>query len=381
MRSLFIYKRTSLLLMNKNLRITLFILIPVVFIGAFLLRNSFSGSQEGPAISNVSPAGNPNANLLGVRAVKLASQSFSNRIFTTGSVIANEEVQLRPESSGRITGLTLDEGRSVRKGDLLVKINDADLKAQLHRTELQLELAQLREERQKNLLQNRAIAQEDYDVALNQVNTIKAEIELIKAQIDKTEIRAPFDGVIGLRNVSEGSYISPNTIIATLQDFSTVKIDFSIPERYAAYIRAGDKISFTRQGSDQRYEGTIMAIEPRIDQATRTLLLRAEAPNPGRAIIPGAFAEIQFQLREIPNAIMVPSESVIPELGGNSIFILRDGVASRRSILTGTRTETLVQVLDGLADGDTILTTGILQLREGMPVRVTELIDQSNQEL
>jgi membrane fusion protein (multidrug efflux system) len=367
--------------MNKNFRIALFILIPVVFIGAFLLRNVFFGEESGPAQNTVSATTDPNANLLGVRVVKLVAQSFSNRIYTTGSVIANEEVQLRPESSGRITSLTLDEGRAVKKGDLLVKINDADLQAQLLRTELQLELAELREERQKNLLENRAIAQEDYDVALNQVNTIKAEIELIKAEIDKTEIRAPFDGVIGLRNVSEGSYISPNTIIATLQDFNRVKIDFSIPERYAAYIRAGDTITFTRQGSDQRYEGKIMAIEPRIDQATRTLLLRAEASNPGQAIIPGAFTEIQFQLREIPNAIMVPSEAVIPELGGNSIFVLRDGVASRKSIQTGTRTETLVQVTEGLVEGDTILTTGILQLREGMPVRVTELIDQANQEL
>lgn len=367
--------------MNKNLRIALFILTPVIFIGAFLLRDTIFSQESGPTPTPASTSTNPNSNLLGVRAIKLATQSFSNRIFTTGSVIANEEVQLRPESSGRITSLTLDEGRAVKKGDILVKINDADLQAQLLRTELQLELAELREERQKNLLENRAIAQEDYDVALNQVNTIKAEIELIKAQIDKTEIRAPFDGVIGLRNVSEGSYISPTTIIATLQDFSTVKIDFSIPERYAAYIKSGDRISFTRQGSDQRYEGTIMAIEPRIDRTTRTLLLRAQAPNPGRSIIPGAFAEIQFQLREIPDAIMVPSESVIPELGGNSIFVLRDGVARRKSIQTGTRTETLVQVTDGLVEGDTILTTGILQLREGMPVRVTELIDQSNQEL
>lgn len=171
--------------MNKNLRIALLVLIPIVFIGAFLLRDTLYQSEDGPAQSAAATPNNSNSNLLGVRAIKLDTQSFSNRIFTTGSVIANEEVQLRPESSGRITALTLDEGRSVKKGDLLVKINDADLQAQLLRTELQLELAELREERQKNLLENRAIAQEDYDVALNQVNTIKAEIELIKAQIEE----------------------------------------------------------------------------------------------------------------------------------------------------------------------------------------------------
>lgn len=367
--------------MNKNLRISLFVLIPVVFIGAFLLRDSLFQSEEGPSQNTVETSSNPNSNVLGVRAIKLDEQSFSNRIFTTGSIVAIDEVQLRSESSGRITQILVGEGKSVEKGELLVKINDAELQAQLLRTELQLELAELREERQKNLLENRAISQEDYDVALNQVNTIKAEIELIKAQIEKTEIRAPFNGVIGLHNVSVGSYVTPTTIIATFQDLSRIEIDFSIPERYVGFVRVGDEIEFTRQGSSSNYRGKVVAIEPRIERTTRTLLLRAQAPNPGQAIIPGAFAEIQFQLREIPDAIMVPSEAVIPELGGNSIFVLRDGVASRKSIQTGTRTETLVQVTDGLVAGDTILTTGILQLREGMPVRVTELIDQANQEL
>jgi membrane fusion protein, multidrug efflux system len=366
--------------MNKRTRTILYIAIPIVFIGAFLLRNSLFGSEDGPAPNTSQQVVQQRDTRLGVRAIPLTAQSYSNRIFTTGSIAANEEVHLRPETSGRITRLTLDEGRSVRKGDVLVKINDADLQAQLLRTKLQLELAQLREERQKALLENRAIAQEDYDVALNQLNTIRAEIGLIEAQIEKTEIRAPFNGVIGLRNVSEGSYISPSNVVATLQDFDRVKIDFSVPERYAAYVSTGDKITFTRQGSDQTYEGTIMAVEPRIDAATRTLQLRAIAENPGRNIIPGAFVEIRFQLREIPNALMIPSEAVIPELGGNSVFVFEDGVAKRKSVVTGTRTETMVQVVEGLSDGDTVLTTGMLQLREGMPVRITQMLDNTNQE-
>lgn len=366
--------------MNKKTRTILYIAIPIVFIGAFLLRNSLSGSDDGPAPGTQQQSVQQRDNRLGVRALTMVSQSYSNRIFTTGSIVANEEVQLRPETSGRITRLTLNEGRSVRKGDVLVKINDADLQAQLLRTKLQLELAQLRETRQKALLENRAIAQEDYDVALNQLNTVSAEIELIQAQIEKTEIRAPFDGVIGLRNISEGSYISPSNVVATLQDFDNVKIDFSIPERYAAFVRTGDKITFTRQGSDQTYEGTIMAIEPRIDAATRTLQLRATAANPGRNIIPGAFVEISFQLREIPDALMVPSEAIIPELGGNSVFVFDNGVARRKRVETGTRTETMVQVVEGLSDGDTVLTTGMLQLREGMPVRITQMQDINIQE-
>ncbi|HAC15065.1 MAG TPA: efflux transporter periplasmic adaptor subunit [Bacteroidetes bacterium] len=380
MRSLFIHIYHESDHMNNRLRITLIIIIPVIFIGAFLLRNVFLDDISEPTLQTTQTQNTPTSNSLGVRALKLNAQSFSNNIFTTGTIIANEEVQLRPETSGRITSLTLDEGRSVKKGDLLVKINDADLQAQLLRARLQLELAELRENRQKLLLENRAIAQEDYDVALNQVNTIKAEISLIEAQIEKTELRAPFDGVIGLRNVSEGSYITTSNVVATLQDFNTIKIDFSIPERYSALVQSGDQIRFTRQASEGTYEGKIMAIEPRIDQATRTLVLRAQAPNPNRSIIPGAFVQIEFKLREIPNALMVPSEAIIPELGGNSVFIYEGGSAVRKRVIIGTRTETLVQVVDGLSDGDTILTTGILQLREGMPVRVTEMIDQTSQE-
>lgn len=361
--------------MDKKTKIGLLILIPAIFVGAFVVRGMFRGSESGPAQQTQQIQQTQRDNRLAVRAVTLQSRAFRNEIFTTGTVIANEEVQLRPESSGRITRLTLEEGRNVSKGDLLVKINDADLQAQLLRTKLQLELAELREARQKALLENRAIAQEDYDVALNHLNTIKAEIELIQSQIDKTEIKAPFDGVIGLRNVSEGSYITPSNVVATLQDFNSVKIDFSIPERYAAYVRAGDQILFTRQGSDNVYEGTIMAVEPRIDQNTRTLMLRAQAANPDRNIIPGAFVEIRFRLREIPDALMVPSESIIPELGGNSLFVVEQGVARRRSVQTGTRTETLVQIVEGVNDGDTVLTTGMLQLRDGMPVRITELRD------
>lgn len=366
--------------MSKKTKIVLYSLIPVLLVGAFFLRGYLNTENSRPSLSEGSQqvSNNVRDNRLGVRGVRVDSRPFSNRIFTTGSIIANEEVELRPEASGRITSLTLQEGRAVRKGQLLVKINDADLQAQLLRTNLQLELAMLREERQKALLANRAIAQEDYEVALNQVNTIKAEIELLKAQIEKTEIRAPFDGVIGLRNVSEGSYVTPSAIVATLQDYSRIKIDFSVPERYVSYVTVGDRISFTRQGSDRTYNGTVMAIEPRIDAATRTLLLRAEAQNPEGSIFPGSFVEIQFELRAIPNALMVPSEAVIPELGGSSLFVAENGIAKRRRIETGIRTETLVQIVSGISEGDTVLTTGILQLRENMPVRLTQLASQNN---
>jgi membrane fusion protein, multidrug efflux system len=357
--------------MNRSLKLSLFLLVPVVLAGAFLGRGYFSEADRNMGPENTVQTQTPRDNRLLVRAARIEPESFSNRIFTTGTVLASEEVNLRSETSGRITRLNIREGMPVRRGDVLVKINDADLQAELMRTRLQLELAEIRETRQMALLENRAIAREDYEVALNQVNTLKAEVDLIQARIDKTEIRAPFDGTIGLRNVSSGAYITPSDIVATLQDYSTVRIDFSIPERHAALVVNGDRIIFTRQGSQNSYEGRIMAIEPRIDATTRTLQLRAVAPNRDTGIFPGSFVEIELQLAEIPDAILVPTEAVIPELGGHSMFVYRSGVADRVRVTTGVRTETRVQITEGLVPGDTILTTGILQLRENLPVRLT----------
>ena len=359
--------------MKKSTKTLLYLLIPAVLIVAFFVRNLIVNTDDSSGGSIPTTTQESRDNRLSVNGVVARPESFSERILTTGSIIANEEVWLRPETSGRITELNIREGTAVSKGDVLVKINDADLRAELLRANLQLELAQIRETRQKALLENRAIAEEDYEVALNQVKTLQAEIDLIQARIDKTELLAPFNGVIGLRNVSPGSYITPSDIIASLQDYSRVRIDFSIPERYTGRIQVADRIRFTRQGSDETYDGRIIAIEPRIDAATRTLQLRAQAANPNQLIIPGAFVEIQLELRDIPDAILIPSEAVIPELGGHSLFVSRDGRAHRLSVSTGVRTETRVQITDGLSPGDTVLTTGILQLRGDLPIRFSQV--------
>lgn len=358
--------------MKKSTKLLLYTLIPTVLIGAFIARSLLSGSDSGPEpVSQTIPRAGAGGGALSVSAVVIDPEPFSERIFTTGNIVANEEVMLRSEVSGRVTDIYIREGSAVRQGDVLVKINDADLRAELLRTRLQLELAEIREARQKALLENRAIAQEDYEVALNQVNTLKAEIELIQARIDKTEIRAPFDGVIGLRNISPGAYLTPSDIVVSLQDFDRVRLDFSIPERHAARVRSGDRVQFTRQGTQNTYTATIAAVEPRIDATTRTLRLRAYANNPNREIIPGSFVEVSLQLREIPNAMLIPSQALIPELGGASVFIADEGTARQVRVSTGVRTEDRVQITDGLAPGDTVLTSGILQLRNGLRVRAT----------
>lgn len=295
---------------------------------------------------------------------------FENKIFTTGTLMANEEIELRSEISGKIVELGLEEGKSVNAGEVLIKINDSELQAQLQQAEYRLSLAELREQRQKQLLEKGGISQEQYDATLNELNVLKAEADLIKAQIDKTEILAPFDGVVGLRYVSNGSYISPTTQIAMLQSINPIKLEFSIPERYAGIVEAGDRVVFNVQGQDQDFKASIYAIEPRINTQTRTLRMRALADNTEGKLFPGGFANIELILEEIENALMIPTISVIPELDGQKIFIVSNGEVEERKVATGIRTESDIQIVEGLAPGDSVLTTGLLQVRPGMPVTI-----------
>ena len=216
------------------------------------------------------------------------------------------------------------------------------------------------------------ISQEQYDVALNELNTVKAGIKLIHAQIEKTEIRAPFAGQIGLKYVSDGSYITPSTKIATLQNTHPVKIDFSIPEKYAGEMRRGAKVSFRIQGLPSIYQGSVYAIEPKIDQVTRTVQIRAASPNSNGELMPGAFAEIELVLKTIPNALTIPAQAVIPELSGHKVLLYKGGIVQSQPIETGIRTSSTVQIVKGIQAGDTVLTSGILQVRPGSPVNITQ---------
>ncbi len=309
---------------------------------------------------------------LNVKAYIVKPQKLQNKIIVTGTVLPNEEVEIRSEISGKVEKIFFKEGGKVKKGDLLVKVDDSELQAQLLKTQYQKKLAEEKEFRQRMLLEKEAISKQEYDIARTELNTLEAEIQLIKARIDKTEIRAPFDGVIGLRYVSEGSYISPATKISTLQNIDTLKIEFAVPEKYAKLVNIGDKINFKVQGSDKTYSAVIYAIDPKIDPATRTLQVRAIFPNKNYEILPGAFAEIEVILEEIPNAILIPAESLIPSAEGNKVFIYNDGKAFERKVETGTRTERFVEIKSGIKSGDTVITTGLLQLKSGFKVKINQ---------
>jgi len=308
--------------------------------------------------------------LLNVDVYVVNPDVIEDKIFTTGTLTSNDEVELASETSGLIQEIYLREGEDVNKGELLVKINDSELKAQLKRADFRLNLAEDREKRQEQLLEKGGISQEEYDATLNEVNVLRAEVSLINAQIEKTEIRAPFTGKLGLKYVSDGSYITPNSRIATLQDIDPIKIDFSIPERYASQIEVGNKVTFTVQGIDEELIAEVYAKEPRIDTDTRTLQVRARSTNPDGKLLPGAFADLELTLQTIENAKMIPTISLVPELQGQKVFLLKNGVVQPQSVVTGLRNESKVQITEGVEVGDTVLTTGLLQVRPQMAVSV-----------
>lgn len=293
-------------------------------------------------------------------------------VSATGSLLADEGVELQAETNGKVVSIRFTEGARVRKGDLLVKLNDADLVATRARAKYRKELGVLRERRMKQLLKQGVARQEEYDTALNELNVQDAEIDLTEAQIAKTEIRAPFDGVVGLRYVSEGSFVNAATRIATLQRLDRLKIDFSMPEKYAARVKVGNPIAFTVAGASPRFAGRIYALDPRIDAATRTVLIRALCPNPDGRLLPGAFANVAVTLTEVADALMVPAVALVPGLEEKNVFILKDGKAERRAVQTGTRMENTVHILSGLAPGDVVITSGLQQMRPGQEVVVDE---------
>jgi membrane fusion protein (multidrug efflux system) len=320
------------------------------------------------------PRGGTNArSLVSVEAVIVQPSLLSDRVATTGTLLANEEVELRPEISGRIISVSFEEGKRAKKGELLVKINDRELEAQLKRKQVEEKQASDEEARQRKLFEINAISKEDYDKSLNALHMIQAEKEGIESQLAETEIRAPFDGIVGLRHVSEGGYVTPDVLVATMQDVDPMKVEFAVPEKYARQVKNGTAIVVRVGDAQDVYKGTVYAVESKIDPGTRTVKCRAKIPNPDGLLIPGAFAKVEITLQEYPDALVVPSEAIIPEINGEKVFLCENGKARSVPVKTGIRTENSVQIVDGLSANDTLIVSGLLQLSDGKGVQLTAL--------
>jgi len=351
--------------MTKRI-LTILITLTVIFLLALPKLGLFDNKQN-------NLVGAPIESLLQVQGSILRPTPFDNTLVLTGSIIANESLELKSEASGKITKINFKEGAKVSKGELLVQINDEEIRAQIEKQRYMQKLNKDNEYRQRQLFKKDAISQEEYDNALNRLNTTISDIKLLEAQLQKTRVFAPFDGIIGLRYVSNGAYISPSTVIATLYNNSPAKIEFAVPSRYSSLITAGKQIRFTIENDTSRvFVGEVYALEPSINEETRTLKLRALADNSKGYLIPGQFVRVDLILDSKPDALMIPTQAVIPGQGGQKVYVVNHGMAKEKSITTGTRTNTSIEVLSGLHSGDTVITTGILQLRDGLPIQVTK---------
>ncbi|MFC5271812.1 efflux RND transporter periplasmic adaptor subunit [Adhaeribacter terreus] len=333
--------------------------------------------KNGPGGKKGGPGGAMPA--MRVSGIVLKPQQFANTLSVTGSIEANEQVEIRGEISGRVRHISFQEGSRVSKGQVLLKVDDSELRAQLAQAQTKQQLAAENERRAGLLLQKEAISKEEYDVARADLLTTKAQTQLIQAQLAKTSIKAPFSGQIGLRNISEGGFLSPDIVVANLVNTDPVKITFSVPEKYSNQVKVNTEINFTIAGSPKKYTATVYAIEPGIESATRTLQLRARAANPDNILRPGSFANIELPLTETDNALLVPSEAIIPIQNGKKVFVAENGKAKEVKVETGTRTEKDVLITSGLSAGDTVLTTGIMALKANAPVKVKIVADGTPQ--
>lgn len=353
------------------------ILIVIAILAVFVYWQFLAGG-EGVGPEKAAPSGGPPQRTVLVNAVIMEPTTLRETISATGTLLPDESVVLTTETDGMVEDLHFSEGSLVQKGQRLLSLDNDDLVAQLEKVQYQIDLAKDKEFRQKQLLARGAISQEEYDRALTELRTLEADSSLLAVQLEKTVLRAPFTGTIGLRQISIGAYITPNTAIANLVRTDPIKLEFSVPEKYVNRVSPGDSIRFRIESAAGYYPAVIYAKEPRIEPTTRTFRLRARALNPDNKLTVGSFATIELALDQYENTLLVPAEAIVPELGAQKVYLIKGGKATVKQVSTGLRTHESIQVLDGLAPGDTVITGGVLQVRPGLTVNIKELTRTSD---
>ena len=348
-------------------------IVGTVIILMILAKLFLFPSKEIPKQGSQAPAASKGGTMP-VNIFLAKEQNNVNEIYASGSILANEEVDLKSEISGRLVRLNIREGAMVQKGQLIAKLNDADILARLKKIKFEEELAKQIEARQKKLLDINAISKEEYDISVNKVNTLSADKEALEVAYAQTEVRAPFSGKIGLKNISVGAYLTSSITIATLVQTNPLKMDFSIPEKYASRMVTGKKVNFQFEGSKQAHEATILALDPKIDDVLRTLKVRTTFNNASGKFMPGMFVKVNAPIGST-NSIMVPSETIIPFVGGKKMFLLKNGMAEEREVITGLRTENMVEVLEGIGKGDSIVASGFMSIKKGQPIKSKIIIN------
>ena len=318
-------------------------------------------------VAGAAAQNSPKAAPLVAEIYAVKTTPFAQTLSTVGTLRAHEAVTLVSELSRRLVKVQVKEGADVAAGDLLFKLDDSDLLAELGEIDARLKLAETNKKRVENLLPSKAVSLQEFDSSAGELNILQAQRATQSVQISKTEIRAPFAGRVGIRQVSEGAFVSPATPLITLQDGSRIKVDFPLPERYSGEVKSGQKFTFTVAGNGQVFEGVVSVIEPQIDAASRSLLVRGLCSAP-QCLLPGGFAEVTLTLDGLANGYMVPSQAIVPSPRGQGIYLIEDGKAKLQPVEIGIRTDEQVQILRGLNQGDMVATTNLLRIRPGVEV-------------
>ena len=366
-------------IMRRNTtRILSIVLAVVIFGGAFAMYQGGFFTKEDPKPPaeeknvNARPAG-MRGGPTPVEAIIIKAGNADEIINVNGSTVPNEEVIIMSEVPGKVTKVLFKEGTVVRKGALLIQLDVAELKAQRDRLIVNQKLKRTIAERLEGLYKREGVSLQEFEIAKAEADQVDAELNLINVQLEKRTIRAPFNGLLGLRQVSEGSYLSPGTAIVNLVSLNPINVEFSVPERYGRGVNKGTKVQFVLDGSNDPLSAIVVAKESNVDATTRTLKLKAEAPNPNGRILPGAFANVSVNLRSFAGAIMIPTQAILPDLEGKKVFVFKSGKATPVDVETGIRREDFIQVTKGLSIGDTVITTGIMQIRPGAEVNITKI--------
>lgn len=329
--------------------------------------NRSKGSDDPPR-----PVKRPSGNsALSVEAYVVRPTVLNSSIDVAGSLLPFEETEIHPEVAGKVVMLSIKEGSVVRKGTVLARLFDGDLQAQLHKLDVQLEIAKKTRDRQNELLKIGGISQQDYDLSVLDVSTIQADMQVLQASINKTIIRAPFDGKIGFKNISIGAYVTPTTIVTTIRQINKLKLEFSVPEKYTPKIDLGNVINFSTESSDKKYTAKIVATESGITQDNRSLKVHAIVENTDKNITAGSFAKVNFDMGNDNNAVMIPTECIIPEARDKKVIVYHNGAAQFNTVTTGVRDSARVEILKGINIGDTVITTGLLNIKPESKISIS----------
>ncbi|MEO6452956.1 MAG: efflux RND transporter periplasmic adaptor subunit [Ginsengibacter sp.] len=340
-----------------------------LFFICLILLNACGGKDEKSA-----KTGPPARPQLRVDAIIAEPQAITESIEVPGSLLASETTEIHPEVSGRLTMLNVREGAYVNKGAIIAKIYDADLQAQLQKLQAQLNIGNQTASRLSQLLKIQGISKQDYDMAMLNSNNISADMDIVRTNIARTVIRAPFSGKLGLKEISVGAYVTPATIITVIRKTTDMRLDFTIPEKYISEIKPGGIVSFKVEGTDTRHSAKILATESGITENTRSLNVRAVVVDKDHALVPGAFAKVMLNFAPDYAALMVPTQSIIPQTRGKKIVLFKMGIAKFVDVTTGVRDSVNVQILSGINPGDTVITTGLMSLKPDAKITLNKVI-------